>query len=143
MEAKSERRHTSDGAAHKHVGSKEMKRNEEYSLEQKFSNFVKESPNSSPDAKAISRERERRVTEGCDVKIPSNSTAASVRKSEDKNSAASDDDDDIADLEFERMMRAPDEGTAAIATDPKARELAMGLEMYVLMVMLIFERLVN
>lgn len=114
MEQKLGRRHTEDDSPVRR-GSKGG-----YSLEQKFADFVKLSPDEtapeSPDAKAY----QRRATEGCDTKLV-------ACPAESKGSI--DDADDSADREFESMMRAPNEGSAAIAADPKARDIALGFGM--------------
>ena len=120
MEQKSDRRHTADEVPPIRRSSKEVK-GEDYSLETKFAAFAKlsadETPPESPDAKS----HRRVATEGCDTKlVPAPGKA---------DSKADSDDDDVADREFEQMMRAPDEGSIAVAADAQAREIALGLGM--------------
>jgi hypothetical protein len=139
MEAKADRRHTADSeAAHKldsKAGAKGSGTAEAYSLDQKFSDFAKNSPADSPgvssDAKAAAGEK-RRATEGCDAKLAPSSVSASRRGSGSAcadSKACSEDEDEAVEREFEALMRAPAQGSPAIAANPKAREIASGFGM--------------
>lgn len=125
MEEKTDRRHTADEATEISRGSKEEKvlSARGYSLEQKFSDFVKISPDDTPPVSPDAKSHQRRMSEGCDTKLVA---GAAPGKGGGSKAESDTSDDDIADREFEQIMRAPDEGSVAIAADPKARDIALG-----------------
>lgn len=132
MEQKSDRRHTADELTQKGSGSKDVKgaaTTDDYSLEQKFSDFVKLSSDveADSDRKGARDEAARRFPESGDSKAvtaPGKGDSGQV-----KDGALSTDEDDVADREFEHLMHAPSEGSVALAADPKARSMALGFGM--------------
>ena len=116
MEAKTDRRHTADEVPPIGRGSKEVK-GDDYSLETKFAAFAKISPDETPPASPDAKVQRRCSTEGCDAKLLPGAGKA--------DSKAGSDDDDSADREFEEMMRAPDQGSVAVAAEKnEASELS-------------------
>lgn len=128
MEEKSDRRHTTGSEAdYKHRPCKDDVKGTNgggYSMEQKFADFLKITPDS-PESKCPDDSR-RRVTEGCDAKIGSYSSAGGR---DSKQAMGADDDDDVADREFAEMMKRPATGSVALASDPRAKAIALGLSM--------------